>query len=45
MKTQTGRDFEFNDKMAAVVSVIRITAQDYTAKRRPLPEAKTQAPV
>lgn len=38
MKTQTGGDFEFNDKMAAVVSVIRITALDYTAKRRPTPE-------
>lgn len=42
MKTQTGKDFEFNDKMAAVVSVIRITALDYTAKRRPMPEQEKQ---
>lgn len=42
MKTQTGKDFEFNDKMAAVVSVIRISALDYTAKRRPLPEEEKQ---
>ncbi len=42
MKTQTGKDFEFNDKMAAVVSVIRITARDYSAKRRPLPEEEKQ---
>ena len=42
MKTQTGKDFVFNDKMAAVVSVIRITALDYTAKRRPSPEEEKQ---
>lgn len=37
MKTQTGKDFSFDDKMASVVSVIRITALEYTAKRRPMP--------
>lgn len=37
MKTQTGKDFEFNDKMVSVVSVIKIEATDYTAKKRPLP--------
>ena len=38
MKTQTGKDFNFEDRMAAVVSVIKIPAVDYTAKRRPVPE-------
>ena len=37
MKTQTGKDFEFEDKMAAVVSVIRIDVSDFTAKHRPSP--------
>lgn len=38
MKTQTGKDFEFNDKMVSVVSVIKVTVSEYTAKHRPLPE-------
>ena len=38
MKTQTGKDFEFNDKMVSIVSVIRITVSEYTAKHRPLPK-------
>lgn len=37
MKTQTGKDFEFEDKMVAFVSVIKITAKSFTAKKRPLP--------
>ena len=37
MKTQTGKDFEFEDRMAEVVSVIRIDVDEYTAKRRPFP--------
>ena len=37
MKTQTEQDFTFNDKMAAVVAVIRIDVTEYTAKRRPMP--------
>lgn len=36
MKSQTGKDFQFNDKMVSVVSVIRIKVHDYTAKRRPM---------
>ncbi len=36
MKTQTGRDFEINEKMAAIVAVIRIDVSDYTAKKRPM---------
>lgn len=34
MKTQTGKDFTFNEKLVGVVSVIRIRVTDYTAKRR-----------
>lgn len=37
MKTQTGLDFEFNEKLVSVVSVIRIDVDEYTAKHRPLP--------
>lgn len=37
MKTQTGKDFTFEDKMTTIVSVIRIDVSDYTAKRRPHP--------
>lgn len=38
MKTQTGKDFDFEDKMAEIVSVIRIDVIEYTAKRRPMPK-------
>lgn len=37
MKTQTGKDFEFNERLVSIVSVIRIDVTDYTAKHRPLP--------
>lgn len=37
MKTQTGKDFEFEDKMVSVVSVIKINVTEYTAKKRPMP--------
>ncbi len=36
MKTQTGREFDITDKMAGIVSVIRIDVSDYTAKKRPM---------
>ena len=35
MKTQTGKDFTFEDKMVSIVSVIRIDVAEYTAKERP----------
>ena len=41
MKTQTGKDFAFVDKMVSIVSVIRIDVDAYTAKCRPLPAAIT----
>ena len=36
MKTQTGKDFEFEDKMAAIVSIIKVDVSEYTAKHRPV---------
>ena len=38
MKTQTGKDFEFNDRMVSVVTVIKIHVEDFTAKKRPIPQ-------
>ena len=40
MKSQTGLDFEFTDKMVSAVNVIKITVDGYTAKRRPDPMAR-----
>ena len=39
MKTQTGKDFTFNERLVSIVTVIRIDVLEYTAKHRPLPEA------
>ena len=38
MKTQSGKDFAFNEKLVSIVSVIRIDVAEFTAKHRPLPE-------
>ena len=38
MKTQTGKDFIFEDRWVDIVAVIRIDVAEYTAKHRPLPE-------
>ena len=38
MKTQSGKNFSFNEKLVSIVSVIRIDVSEYTAKHRPLPE-------
>ena len=38
MKTQTGKDFAFNEELVSIVAVIRIDVEEYTAKHRPLPE-------
>ena len=37
MKAQTGKDFEFEDKMVAFVSIIKITVSEFTAKYRLMP--------
>ena len=39
MKSQTGKDFTFEDRLVSIVAVIRIDVAEYTAKHRPLPEA------
>ena len=39
MKTQTGKDFTFEDRLVSIVAVIRIDVVEFTAKHRPLPEA------
>lgn len=36
MKTQTGKDFEFNEKLVSIVSVIRIDCDSISAKHRPV---------
>lgn len=36
MKTQTGKDFEFVDKMVGGVTVIKLHIVEYTAKKRPM---------
>ena len=38
MKTQTGKEFVFDDPMVSIVSVIKIPVEEYTAKRRPMPQ-------
>ncbi|MCF0135508.1 MAG: pyridoxamine 5'-phosphate oxidase family protein [Lachnospiraceae bacterium] len=38
MRTQTAKEFEFNDKLVGVVTVLRIDVSEYTAKHRPLPK-------
>ena len=37
MKTQTGREFLFDEKLVSIVNVIRIDVSEFIAKRRPLP--------
>ena len=38
MKTQTQKDFTFEDRLVSIVAVIRIDVEEYTAKHRPVPE-------
>lgn len=37
MKSQTGMDFTFTEKMVSAVNVMKITVNTYTAKKRPNP--------
>lgn len=39
MRTQTGKEFAFDDKLASIVKVIKVTVSEYWAKNRPLPPA------
>lgn len=34
MKCQTGKDFAFNERLVTIVSVIKITASEFSGKRR-----------
>ena len=38
MFTQTGKLFEFTDKMVTGVTVIRVDVDEFTAKKRPMPK-------
>jgi len=38
MKTQTGRDFSFNEQLVSIVAVVRIDVAEFTAKHRAIPE-------
>lgn len=42
MKTQTEKNFVFEDKMVAFVSVIRIDVSEFTAKHRPAPKMREE---
>ena len=37
MKTQTGKDFAFDEKLVSIVRVIRLDITEFSAKHRPLP--------
>lgn len=37
MRTQTGREFEIDEKMAATVAVIKVTVPEFSAKARVMP--------
>ena len=39
MKTQTGKDFTFTDRLLSAVTMMRMDISEFTAKRRPLPAA------
>ena len=38
MKSQTGKDFVFNERLVSIVAVIRLEVTEFTAKYRPIPE-------
>lgn len=38
MKTQTDKDFVFDEKIVSIVSVIKLDILEYTAKHRPMPK-------
>lgn len=41
MKTQTGKEFVFDEKLVSIVSVIKIKVSEYTAKARHLQEGES----
>ena len=38
MKTQTGKDLQFNERLVSIVAVIRLDVTGFSAKYRPIPE-------
>ncbi len=40
MKTQTGKDFTFDEKLVSIVRVIRLDITEFSAKHRPLPASQ-----
>ena len=36
MKTMTGKDFSFDERLVSIVNVARITVESYTGRRRPV---------
>ncbi len=42
MRTQTGKHFDFNERLVSIVSVIRIDVDTYTAKHRPAPGTREE---
>ena len=41
MKSQTGQEFTFNERLVSIVSVIRIDVEEFTAKKREMPPMAT----
>ncbi|MBR0382575.1 MAG: pyridoxamine 5'-phosphate oxidase family protein [Eubacterium sp.] len=41
MKSQCGKDFEFNEKLVSIVTMLKVKVNEYTAKHRPLPAVST----
>lgn len=41
MKSQTGKDFTFNERLVSIVTVIRIDVEEFTAKKREMPPMAT----
>lgn len=39
MRCQTGKDFTFDERLVSIVNVVKITVDQYSAKKRPLPGA------
>jgi len=37
MRTQCGKEFEFNEKLVSIVTMMKVHVDEYTAKERPLP--------
>lgn len=45
MKSQTGKDFTFNERLVSIVTVIRIDVEEFTAKKREMPPMATSQPM